>query len=107
MRGGKYPASETFQYFMHDGARAFRFTLSGVLDAAGAAELERALRTAWRTIGKRTFIVDLSYLTSCDSQGGKLLRYWHTTGAQFVCESARSRHHRTRSADACGNGGPA
>lgn len=49
------------------------------------------MRTARRTIGKRTFIVDLSYLTSCDSQGGKLLRYWHTTSAHFVCESARSR----------------
>ena len=76
---------------MHDGARAFRFTLSGILDAAAAVELERAWRTAWRIIGKRTFIVDLTYLTGCDSQGGNLLRYWRSTGARFVCESARSR----------------
>jgi hypothetical protein len=79
------------RYYMHDGPGAFRFELSGDLDAGAAARLEQDWRTASSTIGNRTVIVDLSFVTTIDEAGRRLFRRWHAAGAQFVAISTRSR----------------
>lgn len=79
------------QYYMHDGSRAFRFTLSGALDMNGAEELERAWQTASSLFGSRLFIVDLSYVTSADATGRGLLSRWYEGGARLIGESGFAR----------------
>jgi hypothetical protein len=78
-------------YYMHDGPAAFRFELAGDLGAGDAAKLDQDWRTASSTIGDRTLIVDLSFVTAIDQAGLNLFRRWHAAGAHFVAISSQSR----------------
>ena len=78
-------------YYMHDGPAAFRFELAGDLGAGDAAKLDQEWRTASSTIGDRTLIVDLSFVTAIDQAGLNLFRRWHADGAHFVAISSQSR----------------
>lgn len=76
--------TDGFHYYMHDGPSAFRFELAGALSAKAARELEQARRAASSTMGGRSLIVDLSYVTETDDAGLSLLRDWRERGAQFI-----------------------
>jgi hypothetical protein len=78
-------------YYMHDGPAAFRFELAGDLAPGDAARLEQEWRTASSTIGDRTLIVDLSFVTAIDEAARSLFRRWHAAGAQFAAISPQSR----------------
>ncbi len=78
-------------YYMHDGPAAFRFELAGDLASGDAARLEQEWRTASSTIGDRTLIVDLSFVTAIDEAARSLFRRWHAGGAQFAAISPQSR----------------
>ena len=78
-------------YYMHDGPAAFRFELAGDLAVGDAARLEQEWRTASSTIGDRTLIVDLSFVTAMDEAARSLFRRWHAAGAQFAAISPQSR----------------
>jgi len=80
-----------FRYYMHDGLAAFSFELAGRLSDEGARELQETWRTASSMIGDRSLIVDLSYVTSIDAGGQRLLRGWHDRGAQFVAKSPEAK----------------
>jgi hypothetical protein len=79
------------RYYMHDGPSAFRFELAGDLDANDAARLEQDWRTASSTLGNRTLILDVSFVTGMDEAARSLLRSWHGSGAEFAASSKRSR----------------
>jgi hypothetical protein len=78
-------------YYMHDGPAAFRFELAGDLAVGDAARLEQEWRTASSTIGDRTLVVDLSFVTAIDDAARSLFRRWHAAGAQFAAISPHSR----------------
>jgi hypothetical protein len=78
-------------YYMHDGPAAFRFELAGDLAAGDAARLEQEWHTASSTIGDRTLIVDLSFVTAMDEAARSLFQRWHAGGAQFDAISPQSR----------------
>lgn len=78
-------------YYMHDGPAAFRFELAGDLATGDAARLEQEWRTASSTIGDRTLIVDLSFVTAIDGAAQSLFRRWYAAGAQFAAISPQSR----------------
>jgi hypothetical protein len=78
-------------YYMHDGPAAFRFELAGDLATGDAARLEQEWRTVSSTIGDRTLIVDLSFVTAIDEAARSLFRNWHAAGAQFAAISPHSR----------------
>lgn len=79
-------------YYMHDGPAAFRFELAGDLATGDAARLEQEWHTASSTIGDRTLIVDLSFVTAIDEAARSLFRRWHAAGAQFAAISPQSRN---------------
>jgi hypothetical protein len=83
--------NQALQYYMHDGSAAFRFELSGDLDAEGAHRLERDWYTASSVIGHRTLIVDMTFVTSADPDGRALLARWYADGAQLIAKSKSSR----------------
>ena len=78
-------------YYMHDGLAAFRFELAGDVDATDAARLEQDWHTASSTLGTRTLIVDMSFVTGLDAAARSLFRRWHDAGAEFAAGSPRSR----------------
>jgi ABC-type transporter Mla MlaB component len=83
---------QPLRYYMHDGPSAFRFELSGELDHQGACRLDRDWRTASSTLGGRSLVVDITFLTGVDEAGRALFVAWHREGAHFVanCENARA-----------------
>ncbi len=83
--------NQTLQYYMHDGPSAFRFELAGCLDNEGASRLEQDWRTASSVIGERALIVDLTFVTSADSDGRLLLARWHAEGARLIAKSKVAR----------------
>ena len=84
-------SNRCLQYYMHDGARAFRFGLGGDLSDEGATGLEQAWLTASSTIGERDFLVDLTGLTSIGKVGRELLLRWRDQGASFHVRSHEAR----------------
>jgi hypothetical protein len=79
------------RYYMHEGPAAFRFELSGDLDAADAATLEQDWRAASPSMGDRTLIIDLSFVTGIDEAVRSLFGRWYAGGAEFAASSKRSR----------------
>jgi hypothetical protein len=79
------------RYYMHDGPAAFRFELAGDLDTNDATRLEQEWRTASSIMGKRTLIIDLSFVTGIDEEVLSLFRRWYAEGAEFAANSRRSR----------------
>ena len=73
-----------FEYYIHDGSKAFRFRLLGQLSATGARDLELAWETAHSTIGSREIVMDVTRITWIDAGGQELLRAWKMRGAKFV-----------------------
>ena len=82
---------QPLEYYMHDGMTAFRFELKGIVDAEGARQLEGAWRAAASIIGDRTSIVDITFVTAVEEEGGALLLRWHAEGAQILAHSPASR----------------
>ena len=78
-------------YYMHDGPAAFRFELAGELDAHDAARLEQVWRTASSTVGNRTLLVDMSFVTGIDDTVRHLFQRWHEAGAEFAPNSGQAR----------------
>jgi hypothetical protein len=78
-------------YYMHDGPAAFRFELAGELDAHDAARLEQVWRTASSTVGNRTLLVDMSFVTGIDDAVRHLFQRWHEAGAEFAPNSGQAR----------------
>src|ERR1700686_2485397 len=83
------PAS--FSYYMHDGPTAFSIELAGTLAAEGAKKLEQDWRRACAVFGKKELVVDLSFVTAIDSEGGQLLLRWFRNGATVVANTPESR----------------
>jgi len=79
------------RYYMHDGPSAFRFELAGEFDSNDAMRIEQDWHTASSTIGNRTLIIDLSFVTAIDEAGRNLFRRWYAGGAQLVANTPRSR----------------
>lgn len=79
------------RYYMHDGPAAFRFELSGDLDAVDAARLEQDWHKASLLVGKRTLIIDLSFVSAIDEAVRSLFKRWYARGAKFATGSRRSR----------------
>ncbi len=79
------------RYYMHDGPAAFRFELAGDLDAGDAARLEQDWHTASSIVGKRTLIIDVSFVTGIDEAVRTLFRRWYAAGAEFAATSKQSR----------------
>src|SRR5271168_5305867 len=82
---------QALQYYMHDGPAAFRFELAGDLDDKGARRLEQDWRTASSVIGERLLIVDITFVTSAETEARMLLARWHALGAQLIANSNNSR----------------
>jgi len=80
-----------FSYYMHDGPTAFSIELAGTLAAEGAKKLEQDWRRASAVFGKKELIVDLSFVTAIDSEGGQLLLRWFRNGATVVANTPESR----------------
>jgi hypothetical protein len=83
--------AQALQYYMHDGPTAFRFELAGHLDHEGARRLDQDWRTASSTFGDRRRIIDITFVTGFDEQGGALITRWHRQGASFIANSKASR----------------
>src|ERR1700733_5867398 len=83
--------TEALRYYMHDGPSAFRFELAGDLTNDAAHRLDRDWRTASSVTGGRALIVDMTFITSADTEGRALLARWHGAGAQIVAKSKVSR----------------
>lgn len=82
---------DQFRYYMHEGAAAFSFELSGRLSDEAARDLESAGRGASFATRGRRLIVDLSYVTQVDSIGRKMLRRWYDDGARLVARLPQAR----------------
>ena len=80
-----------FNYYMHDGPNAFSIELAGTLAAEGAKKLEQDWRRACAVFGKKELVVDLSFVTAIDSEGGQLLLRWFRNGATVVANTPESR----------------
>src|SRR5262245_47264194 len=83
--------TELLQYYMHDEPDAFRLELSGTLADRAAQDVYHAWRTALSIIGKRSVVVDLTYVSAADPYGRALLRLWRGAGARIVARSTESR----------------
>ena len=79
------------RYYMHEGPTAFRFELAGDLDAADAASLAQDWNTASSLVGKRTLIIDVTFVTEIDEAVRSLFGRWYAAGAEFVAGSKVSR----------------
>jgi hypothetical protein len=80
-----------FSYYMHDGPTAFSIELAGSLGAYDAKKLEQEWLSASTVIGKKTLVVDLSFVTEIDPAGRQLLLRWHRNGATIVANTPESR----------------
>jgi hypothetical protein len=76
--------SESFRYYIHDGARVFRFVLIGRLAGAHVRELEQCYRTASSILKDRSFVVDLNGLAGWDEEGRALIEGWREGGAEVL-----------------------
>jgi hypothetical protein len=85
------PAAEGLQYYLHDGAGAFRFVLHGALEGASVKELGQCWRTASSTLADRVLIVDISSLVATDEAGRALLQSWRDSGARLVANTPQGR----------------
>jgi anti-anti-sigma regulatory factor len=87
------PARKAFglEYYIHDGAAAFRFQLAGELSQDSARDLEQARHTASSTFQRRRLVVDLTGITHIDDSGRRLLDEWHSRGAELVVVSPRAK----------------
>jgi hypothetical protein len=79
------------RYYMHEGPTAFRFELAGDLDATDAASLAQDWHTASSLVGKRTLIIDVTFVTEIDEAVRTLFGRWYAGGAKFAAGSKRSR----------------
>jgi hypothetical protein len=77
-------AQEGFRYYIHDGARVFRFVLIGRLAGAHVRELAQCYRTASSILKDRTLVVDLNGLAGCDEEGRALIESWREGGAEVL-----------------------
>jgi hypothetical protein len=84
-------ASEGFRYYIHDGARVFRFVLIGRLAGAHVRELAQCYRTASSILKGRTFVVDLSGLAGWDEEGRALIESWREGGAEVLAQVTSRR----------------
>ena len=79
------------RYYMHDGPAAFRFELAGDLNGVDASRLEQDWQTARSVVGRRTLILDVSFVTGIDDAVRGLFRKWYAGGAKFAAASKLSR----------------
>ena len=99
---GKLPNNHMTRYYMHEGPTAFRFELAGDLDATDAASLAQDWHTASSLVGKRTLIIDVTFVTEIDEAVRTLFGRWYARGAEFAAGSSahaslsnRSRNSRS------------
>jgi hypothetical protein len=76
-----------FRASIHDSARTFLLKLQGRLDGKEAHEVEWCWATAASTIRARSFVVDLSSVSSVDPVGRDLLVRMYENGAGFIAGS--------------------
>jgi len=88
---GKLPNKYMTRYYMHEGPTAFRFELAGDLDATDAASLAQDWHTASSLVGKRTLIIDVTFVTEIDEAVRSLFGRWYERGAEFAAGSKRAR----------------
>ena len=90
-RQGNKMKTPAFSYYMHDGPTALSIELAGALAAEGAKKLEQELLSASMVFGKKELVVDLSFVTEIDPEGGQLLLRWFRNGAAVVANTPESR----------------
>jgi hypothetical protein len=83
--------NQTLRYYMHDGPSAFRFELAGALTDEAARRLDQDWQTASSVIGDRALIIDMTFVTSAETDGRSLFARWHAAGARIIAESKASR----------------
>jgi hypothetical protein len=79
------------EYYLHDGAAAFRMELAGSLMRETCTQAVLAWRTASSTFGERRRLVDVTHVAAVDEDGGRLLVDWHRDGVEIVANSQTSR----------------
>jgi hypothetical protein len=76
--------------YQHDNPDAFRFRLSGELQGAAVAELDRCWAAASSILKSRPVIVDLSGTAGLDDGGRRLLMRMRDSGVQFTAAAERT-----------------
>ena len=79
------------RYYMHEGPTAFRFELSGDLDATDASCLAHDWHTASSYVRHRALIIDVTFVTEIDEVVRSLFGRWYAGGAEFAADTKRSR----------------
>ena len=72
--------------YQHDELSRFRFKLLGVLDAAGARQLEYCWRTAASVLRGKQLVVDTTCVSVIDAAGESLLERMQQAGATLIAE---------------------
>jgi len=75
---------ESLEYYIHDGADALRFKLTGSLSGRGAESVQNAWQTALSIIGDRAVIADIRSVSEVDDRGRELLALWNRHGVRIV-----------------------
>jgi hypothetical protein len=83
--------NQALDYYIHDGPAVFGSKLKGFIDNEGARRLSQVWRTASSLIGERRPMIDITFVTSVEEEGRRLLIDWHQAGVQFVANSKASR----------------
>jgi ABC-type transporter Mla MlaB component len=78
-------------YFIHDGADAFRLKISGDLSGPAVASPDQAWRTGMSVLRGRPIIIDLADVRDADESGRDLLLHWHRIGARIIARTLESR----------------
>lgn len=78
-------------YFIHDGAGAFRLKISGDLSGPAVASLDQAWRTGMSVLRGRPLVIDLADVRHADESGRDLLLHWHRIGARIIARTIESR----------------
>ena len=75
-------------FYIHDGAEALIFQISGPLTKEAAGELEQTWLTARSTLAGRELLIDLGSAATVDNDGQTVLRRLAGEGARFITASS-------------------
>lgn len=76
-------ASNSIQFYQHDGPSVFRFDIRGTLEGESVRDLEHAWISARSTTLEQTIVVDVSAISGIDSNGLRLLSRMRDSGARL------------------------
>ena len=83
--------NKNLQCYMHLEQNTLRLELAGSLSGEGTHSAYQAWETALSTLGDRTLIVDITFVSEADQRGRALLLLWHDSGARIIAASPESK----------------